>query len=216
MQCFYQAHFFNALYKTIIIMFKYINKSGVSAQHVYQYKKEAKIIALLLLLIICATGCGCTPSEEVLPGTVVIEGDAVEGRASFTLEELKAMEDGLVEADYFALNSYGSKDYVHFKGIWVWHILKAKANLKEHASKVAFIAEDGYKAEFTLEDVQREDYIDEQNPQTKYKMILAWEENGREYDPEKGNPFQLVVGQREPGDENRPCWVRNVKTIRID
>ena len=48
------------------------------------------------------------------------------------------------------------------------------------------------------------------------KMILAWEENGREYDPEKGNPFQLVVGQREPGEANRPYWVRNVMIIRID
>jgi hypothetical protein len=180
------------------------------------YKNKVAVIVLTLILIICASGCGCASSEDVPRGTVVIEGDAVEGRASFTLEELKAMEDGLVEADYFALNSYGSKEYVHFKGIWVWHLLKEKANLKEHASTVSFIAEDGYEVEFTLEDVQREDYIDEQNPQTKYKMILAWEENDREYNPGKGNPFQLVVGQREPGDENRPCWVRNVKTIRID
>ena len=89
-------------------------------------------------------------------------------------------------------------------------------SLQDHASRVTFIAEDGYEVEFPLEDIKREDYIDEQNPQTKYKMILAWEENGREYDPEKGNPFQLVVGQREPGEANRPYWVRNVMIIRID
>ena len=47
-------------------------------------------------------------------------------------------------------------------------------------------------------------------------MILAWEENGREYDLKKGNPFRLVVGQRKPGDVNKPYWVNYVRTIRID
>lgn len=216
MRCFFQAHFFSALYKMVIVSFKYINNIGVFAQCVYQPKEKAKAITLLLILVICFTGFGCAPSGETSPGTVVIEGDAVGEKVSFTLDELKSMENGLVEADYFALNSYGSKEYVHFKGIWVWHILEEKVSLKEHASKVSFLAEDGYEAMFTLDDVQREDYIDEQNPGTKYKMILAWEENGREYNLDQGNPFQLVVGQREPGDVNRPCWVRNVKTIRID
>ena len=204
-------------FKTIAVLFNYINNFGVSAaQCVYQCKEKLKAIALLLVLFICAAGCGCAQSEKVPRGTVVIKGDAVQSRASFTLDELKSMEDGLVEATYFALNSYGSKEYVHFKGVWVWHLLNEKVSLQDHASRVTFIAEDGYEVEFPLEDIKREDYIDEQNPQTKYKMILAWEENGREYNPEKGNPFQLVVGQREPGEANRPYWVRNVMIIRID
>ena len=70
--------------------------------------------------------------------------------------------------------------------------------------------------EFSLEDVMREDYIDEQNPSVKLKMILAWEENGTESDQQIGYPLQLVVGQQEPGDVNKPYWVRNVKTIRVD
>jgi DMSO/TMAO reductase YedYZ molybdopterin-dependent catalytic subunit len=88
--------------------------------------------------------------------------------------------------------------------------------LKDNASQVSFIAEDGYTVGYTLAEVQREDYIDEENPGAKLKLILAWEEGGEEFDPEQGNPFQLVVGQREPGDVNKPYWVRNVKTIRID
>ena len=170
----------------------------------------------LLLVLILGTMSGCGPAEEAPTGTILIEGKAVEGKASFTPEDLKSMKDGLVEADYFSINSYGSKGYSHFKGIWVWHILSEKVSLKEHASKVSFIAEDGYQVEYTLEEVKREDYIDQQNPETKYRMILAWEENGIEYDPAMGNPFQLVVGQRETGEQNRPYWVRNVKIIRVD
>ena len=70
--------------------------------------------------------------------------------------------------------------------------MQEKVNLKDHASNVTFIAEDGYTVEYTLTDVLREDYIDEQNPEMKYKMILAWEEDGREYDARKGNPFRLL------------------------
>ncbi|NLC11827.1 MAG: molybdopterin-dependent oxidoreductase [Firmicutes bacterium] len=179
-------------------------------------RKKEPMATFLLLLFLCISGYGCTASEEVAAGTIVIEGEAVENRVFITLEDLKSMGEGLVEADYFFLNSYGTKGYSHFKGIWVWYLLKEKVSLKENASRVSFIAEDGYTAEFTMEDVKREDYIDEQDPETKYKMILAWEEDGREFDAQKGNPFQLVVGQREPGDVNKPCWVRHIKTIRID
>ncbi len=28
-------------------------------------------------------------------------------------------------------------------------------------------------------------------------MIIAWEENGQEYDLEEGPPFKLVIGQKE-------------------
>jgi len=183
---------------------------------VYLCKEKAAVVALLLFLLVGGLGCGGTSAEEAVPGVFFIEGDAVEGKVSVTLEELKSMSDGLVEADYFCINSYGTKKYYHFKGVWVWHVLKEKATLKDSVTRVSFIAEDGYKVEYTLEEVKREDYIDEQNPETKYKMILAWEENGREYDLDNGNPFQLVVGQREPGDVNKPYWVRNIKTIRID
>ncbi len=180
------------------------------------HKRKALTVTLLLVLVWCTLAGGCAPTEESSPGSLLIEGDAVESRVYFTLEELKSMRDGLVEDDYFSINSYGSKGYAHFKGVWIWYLLNEKAHLKENASRVSFIAEDGYQVDYTIEEVKREDYIDEQNPETKYKMILAWEENGVENDPASGSPFQLVVGQREPGDENRPFWVRNIKTIRVD
>jgi DMSO/TMAO reductase YedYZ molybdopterin-dependent catalytic subunit len=175
-----------------------------------------RAVALLVLFTFCVLANGCGTPQEVPAGTVVIEGNAIKAATSFTLEELKSMEEGLVEADYVSINSYGTKEYFHYKGVWVWHIIKEKVNLRDNAAKVSFTAEDGYTVEFTLEDVKKEDYIDEGNPNTKYKMILAWEENGQEFNPAKGNPFQLVVGQRELGDVNKPYWVRNVKTICIE
>lgn len=179
-------------------------------------RKKTIDIVLLLVLILCVLAGGCAPPEEPAADSLLIDGDAAENQVSFTWEELKSMEEGLVEAEYFSINSYGSKGYSHFKGVWVWYVLNEKVGINDNASRVTFIAEDGYQVEYSIEDVKREDYIDEQNPEARYKMILAWEENGVENDPALGSPLQLVVGQREPGDVNRPYWVRNVQIIRID
>jgi len=66
--------------------------------------------ALLVLLTFCVLVNGVGPPQEVPTGTVVIEGDAVKAAASFTLEELKSMEEGLVEADYVSINSMGQRN----------------------------------------------------------------------------------------------------------
>lgn len=180
------------------------------------HKATTVIITVIILLAICTSGSGCASSEKVPADALLIEGSGVEDPAFFTLDELKAMEDGLVEANYISVNSYGTKAYSHHKGIWIGYILNEKVVLKDNASQVTFIAVDDYKVDYSLKEVMREDYIDEQKPETKYKMILAWEENGRQLDPQIGPPLQLVVGQRQAGDVNKPYWVRYVKTIRID
>lgn len=69
---------------------------------------------------------------------------------------------------------------------------------------------------FTLEQVKKQDYIDEQNEDMLYPMIIAWEENNVEYDDSEGSPFKLVVGQKEAGDVNKPQWVSNISKIIIE
>jgi DMSO/TMAO reductase YedYZ molybdopterin-dependent catalytic subunit len=173
------------------------------------------LVSLLLLLLAGA----CLSKQQAPKGVdkafVAIEGPGVTAEVRLSLADLKGMAEALVEDEYFSINTYGTREYFRFKGVWAWAVLQ-KASLKGDVSKVSFIAEDGYTAEYTLAEVQREDYIDEQNPAARYKMILAWEENGKEYDSAQGNPFRLVIGQKAAGDVNKPSWVRNVKTIRVE
>ncbi|MEL7646912.1 MAG: molybdopterin-dependent oxidoreductase [Sedimentibacter sp.] len=140
----------------------------------------------------------------------------VEGLASysFTLEELKKMDDIIFEADFYSLNSFGTTGYTHFKGVRLWELLN-KTGMAAEASKITVVALDGYKMEFTMEQVKKQDYMDETNPDAKYPMIIAWEENGTEYNPEDGAPYKLVVGQKEAGDVNKPQWVSNVDKIVV-
>jgi len=182
------------------------------------YKSLTIVITIIILLLVCLSegGCASPAAEEATAEELLIEGNGVQDRAVFTLNDLQFMEEGLVEADYFGINSYGTRGYTHFKGIGVWYLLSKQVELKDDAARVTFIAEDGYEVEYSIAEVKKEDYIDEQNPETRLKMILAWEENGYEYDPRAGMPLQLTVGQQEPGDINKPYWVKNVVTIRVE
>lgn len=186
---------------------------GISKRQSFKLKT---LLILLLTISLLGGGCGFQELETAPPGELIIEGEGVEGRTAFTLDDLQSMEGALVEADYFGINSYGTKSHTHFKGIGVWHILNSQAGLKDGASLVTFTAEDGYEVQYSIAEVKKEDYIDEENPAARLKMILAWEENGYESDPRAGMPLQLVVGQKATGDVNRPYWVKNVVRIRVD
>lgn len=198
----------------------------------YDFKRIILFIGILIMCFTFTVGCdeSKTAEEEVSAPVqeekvsseqdekvfLYIEGSGVEEEGSISLRELKDMKDALVDDDYFSLNSYGTKEYFHFKGIGLNDIFEQTIKLKEEASTVTFIAEDGYEIEYSMEEAKREDYIDEQDPEKKYKMIIAWEENGKKYDVKDGSPFRLVVGQKEEGDLNKPNWVQHLKTIQID
>ncbi|HOK50203.1 MAG TPA: molybdopterin-dependent oxidoreductase, partial [Sedimentibacter sp.] len=151
---------------------------------------------------------------ENIENALKIKG-LVEKELSLTLDELKAMDDIIFEADFYSLNNFGTTGYTRFKGVKLWDLLKNEAIIKAEASKISIIAQDGYSVEFTPEQVQME-YMDETNPDNKYPMIIAWEENGQEYSPDEGNTYKLVVGQKEPGDINKPQWVSNIDLILVE
>jgi len=172
------------------------------------------LLGILLLTVLFTNGCR---SEKTGDDKAVIEinGEGILAPAKVSLEQMKGMEAGLVEADFFSLNSYGTREYTAFKGVWLWHLLQETVELKDDATQVTIVAEDGYQVTYTLEEVQRKDYLDEQNSDSTYPMIIAWEQAGQPFDPDQGNPFQLVVGQREPGDVNKPYWVRHIITLEV-
>jgi len=153
--------------------------------------------------------------EQADTASLVIEGPGIKEPIALTLDELKAMTDAYYEDDYFSLNSYGTKEYFFFKGIKLSAVLEY-AGIKESAAALKFIASDGYEFEMTVEQALKEDYIDEQNPDKRYPVIIAWHENGKDYDASKGAPFRLVIGQKEPGDVNKPQWVQNIAKITVN
>lgn len=159
--------------------------------------------------------------EEIKDEPVEEAGDRlkVEGSVgkelALSLDELKAMDKLIFKGEYYSINNFGTTRHTEFKGINLWSLLKQEAQISSNATKVTIVAIDGYKMEFTIDQVKRQDYIDETKADAKFPMIIAWEENGEEYDPEEGPPFKLVIGQKEPGDVNKPQWVSNIDKIIV-
>lgn len=154
-------------------------------------------------------------AEQEDKASIRLEGAGLKDPMSLSLEELKAMEASIYGDDFFSLNSYGTKEYFHFKGVKLSAVLQ-KAGLKKEAATVTVVASDGYKLELSIEQALKEDYIDEQDPAKKYPVLIAWQENGSDYDAAAGYPFRLVIGQKEAGDVNKPQWVMNIAKIIVN
>lgn len=154
-----------------------------------------------------------TPEET--KDTLKIEGK-VTNELALSLSQLKDMKDIIFTGNYYSINNFGTTNHTKFKGVNLWSLLNEKAKISSDATKVAIIAVDGYKMEFTIDQVKRQDYIDETNPDLKFPIIIAWEENDQEYDSEEGPPFKLVIGQKEEGDVNKPQWVSNIDKINVE
>lgn len=189
-------------------------KVGVTcAMLIKPYQRWTMIATALLLTVLCI---GCLSQNDSLDESfLTIESPDLDNPVAITLADLKAMDADLVEDDYFSVNSYGTEEYFHFKGVWVWAVINQNIEILDSYSTAQFVAEDNYTVTFDLDEVKREDFIDQNNPDTEYKMIIAWEENHEPYDHSKGNPFRLVLGQREKGDTNKPFWVQQVAKIII-
>ncbi len=168
-----------------------------------------------------------TVPVETAPETTIPETEApalnslkIIGKVNFemtiTLDELKSLDDIIVDEDYYSFNSFGTNGHTHFKGVNLWYLLDQYAGIDDTASSITILATDGYKMTFTKEQIMRQDYIDETDPAKQLPVIIAWEENGTEYDPEDGAPYKLVIGQIAPGDVNKPQWVSMIDRIIVE
>lgn len=188
-------------------------------------KRLVWIAVFLLLLLAFTAACGnetavsndnAASANSTQTAKLSISGSGVVAEKSFTVDDLKAMSKGFFSGDVFALNSYGTKAYFNFQGVNFWYLLDDAVGLKDGASKVTVTGEDGYTVELSIEQAARQDYIDEQNPDAKYPVIIVWQENSVDYDPADGSPFRLVLGQAKAGDVNKPNWVSNIATIVVE
>jgi DMSO/TMAO reductase YedYZ molybdopterin-dependent catalytic subunit len=154
-------------------------------------------------------------TETPASNTLKIKGK-VKYEMVVTLDELKSLDDIIVEEDFSSKNNFGTVEQNNFKGVNLWYLLKNYAGIDAGASSVTVIAIDGYKMTFTINQVMKQDYINESEPDKQLPIIIAWQENGTDYDPEVGPPYQLVVGQIGPGDFNKFQWVRNIDSIIVE
>lgn len=154
--------------------------------------------------------------EEAVEGFVIkIEGK-VSKPITLGLKQLKELVKLGYTNDYYSLNSFGTTGHTNFKGIKLWELLTEVADIKDDATTVRIIATDGYEISLSVSQVKRQDYIDETDQSKILPIIIAWQENGVDYDVNSRPPYKLVIGQKEPGDVNKPNWVSDIHRIIVE
>ena len=147
--------------------------------------------------------------------TLKIQGK-VSNELSLSLSELQAFTDIGFSGSFYSLNNFGTTNHTDFKGVNLWLLLSEKAGISDSATTVKIIALDGYEMQFSIGQVKRSDYIDETDQDVKLPIIIAWQEDGENYSINDGPPYKLVIGQKEPGDINKPQWVSNIDKIIVE
>lgn len=164
-------------------------------------------------------------------GTVlIITGSGAKKEMSFTLEQLRTMTDGKIIQDYSTVNRVGTKKLQAGEGITLSQFLKL-AGVVDNYTKITFYASDGFKKEFTKEQINTKRYY--------YPEVLNGKEAGVkpaetiiafkslaittgtiDHNSLKNNegtpPLQLMIGQENLKDVNNSLFVSNIQKIVVD
>jgi hypothetical protein len=129
---------------------------------VSQYKRLSRY-AMIILSMLFLTGslslispvtvfAGSEESENIMEDIALeITGEGVANPISFTLTELKNMEQ--YQHVYSTINTYPSKKWYTAKGVRLRELLDLAGFKKEEAKMIRFVASDGYEVTLTVKEL---------------------------------------------------------------
>lgn len=167
------------------------------------------------------------PYTQYADTTLTFTGTGVRAEKTYSLNELQVMQQYIFTQEYSFVNRNNQTTVEAFRGIDLYDFLRREVGLTAGADQVTFVAEDGYRRTFSLEEIASSDYLNEVSGQANLKVMLAYGKDETPLVPDEdsqgfvagidnsGGPLRLVVGQTEPGDQNSSKSVRNVVAIEV-
>lgn len=148
--------------------------------------------------------------------TLIIKGDGVTQEVSFTRAELEAMTKGKVQAQYSVTNNFPTDKMLYRQGITLQDLLQ-RAGVKESARQLKFIASDGYARSFTVQELlQDQRYcFAADGKKTPVPVLIAMKDSGQSFETMSDIEMVLTMGQRVPGEQNNPWFVKYLQTIEV-
>ena len=148
--------------------------------------------------------------------TLTIRGDGVNKEVTFTRADLEAMNQGKAQAQYSVTNNFPADKTMYRQGIDLGYLLQ-HAGIKENARQLKFIASDGYTRTFTVQELlQDQRYcFTEDGKKTPVSVLVAMKDSGQSFDAMSDIEMVLTMGQRVPGEQNNPWFVKYLQTIEV-
>lgn len=188
-------------------------------------------MVLQLIIFSFVSGCARTSPGEARggleslgarPGVIAVTGDGIDKEKSFTIEEIKGMDDALAGACYSSVNLWPTIKFYTGKGIYLWSLLQ-KTGIKKEAQTITVWGSDGYSTVFTREQLEEKRYyypnILKGNREGAQEVppILAWEysEGTGISEGAEGGEICLFFGQKGLNDATAAAFVKKVAAIEV-
>jgi len=168
-----------------------------------------------------AQGQGAAQGQDAQE--ISVSGDGIDGELTFTLPELKAMQDAVFEHVYSTINNWPAAKFYAARGIRVATVLKA-AGVLETAKLITFRSNDSYEVTLTRRQLLEDEQFYFPSVESgsgegaeKVEPILAYEFKEGSSDMAKTMPeeFCLIIGQRNYAEHTNPALVENIKEIVV-
>ncbi len=168
------------------------------------------------------------PYDQYAGDILTISGSGVRNEHEVTVGELEFMQNYIFGGEYCLAKSADEKESAPYRGIDIYEYIRREVGFTAGADTITFKAADGLEKSFSLDEISKNDYINEITGAGNLKVILAYgknekplvpDESSAGYDAAAGNdggPLRLVVGQTEAGDLNSSKSVANVVEIIVE
>jgi hypothetical protein len=202
-----------------------------------------KRLAALGLVLLVLVGCAAQPAEinlqqgapEAQPGQsapylpddiaskqIIISGDGLETRLSFSFSELAELPGACFEGVYSAINNWPTARLCVARGIKLSAVLKA-AGVLESAQTITIRSEDGYAQSFTKAQLLGERFLfpgvaqadDSSAEPVETILAFAYAEQSEDISAAEFTDPMLVLGQANIFEHNNPAFVEQVAEIEI-
>ncbi len=192
-------------------------------------KKLLAVVLIIMMLFSQAGVCTLFGEEARNEIVLVITGTKVNKELSFTMEQLKQLNEGKVVQYYSSINRVGTKKLQAGEGIKLSYLLKL-AGVDSGYGKMTFCASDGFKKEFTEEQISTQRYYypkileGSDSNAAKAETVIAFKNaavtsgaiSESMLKDIEGNPsLQLMLGQLSINDVNNSLYVSSLNKIIV-
>ncbi|MCL1906270.1 MAG: hypothetical protein FWG06_04630, partial [Clostridiales bacterium] len=177
-------------------------------------KRFARCLGLLLLaaavLLIPA------PLARAVSETLTIKGDGVERELTYSRAELEAITPVRERHTYSLANNFPTEKTEYAAGISLSYLLE-QAGLKDTARLLTFTASDGYKREFTVEELLYAPryYFPKEGEKQPVPALICLQSSANGFEGLNDTEFKLIMGQRAKGEQTNPWFVKNLSLIEV-
>lgn len=167
------------------------------------------------------------PYDQYASDTLSISGSGVRKEHTVTVGELEFMQNYIFTGEYCLAKSGTEKELATYRGFDIYEFLRREVGYTAGADTITFKAADGFSRTFTLDEIAKRDYINQETGANNLKVLLAYGKNEKPLVPavtsdgydeaaqNSGGPLRLVIGQTGPGDLNSSKSVGNVVEIIV-